>query len=259
MNNKKLDFILNQLADDYQNFLIERIIINSKNYNIDNIPLLDFIKLDADIKENYKIRNNFKKNRIVYRIFALCIMLSLMCGLILFLKYNDLGKLNYDTQIAFAFLMLGSCFYGIYFLLFNKFFIVNIKRFFENINPDKNKKENICNIVFYTWNKLMSLLIQLNTKEKFMPVSELIEEMCSSNILSQDEKNMVQKLRVLKNILSHNFDNIGINDYSNEEILQIIENNQEIIKKVSKILNLNNTETKLQKKTIVDNNVLQNI
>lgn len=236
VNNKKLDFILNQLADDYQNYLIENLLNNYNAYNVDNIPLIDFVKLDAEIKDSYNINKKIRKIKLLFRIISLLVMSGLTCGIILFFKFNKIDNLDNETRIALICILIGCVFYVFSLTLLS----MKLKPMGRNglyvTICDKAINDENKYIIFYTWDKIESLLIQLSTRKKFMPISELIEEMASSNVLSEEEIESVKKLRLIRNLVAHNSDKYNIKEYTYDEITDIVEKNQKIIKKLDKLI-----------------------
>ncbi|MBO7245284.1 MAG: hypothetical protein J6V56_00800 [Clostridia bacterium] len=228
ITNKKLNIVLDELADEYKNLLIEAALNQKNEIQLENINISDITKIDIDIKERLKNRTrNHKINRISDSTTLLGMLYSLF-GLVL-ISIASTEDTLIDSQLYP--IAIICVFFG---------FIIAIVgmmiRLFMNSKNSKNKNRIIMDYEFQiisTWRTIEGLVYQVSPQNDELSLRSMLNNLEQSNIISKTDIKTLNTLMYYRNKILHNTSKKI--EYSAEEIKHLLDKAQEIIIKLSNI------------------------
>lgn len=79
-SNEKLEYILDELGEEYKSLLVEKSLDKNGNVDVDNINLSDLIELDIETKKPLKISKLEKTRKRMFSLSALIGIIYVMIG-----------------------------------------------------------------------------------------------------------------------------------------------------------------------------------
>lgn len=70
ISDKKLQLVLDELAEEYKDLLIEKLLLDFKTKDVDSLPLSELLKLDVSIKDKLIQNKEIEKKKS----FVLCLL-----------------------------------------------------------------------------------------------------------------------------------------------------------------------------------------
>lgn len=228
ISNKKVNIILDELADEYKNLLIETALNQKQEFDVENITISDITKIDIETKERLKNRNrNNRVNRISQLISLLGIIYSLF-GLMLII-ISEVGNNFFDSSlssVAVIFVFLG--------------FIITVMGLMTKmlLNNKRSKIRQKVTMdyeiqIINKWRIIEGIICQITPNNDKLSLRSMINNLEQSRIISKEDLKILNSLMSYRNKILHNAP--GKIEY-NDEIKILLENAQELIDKLSRIV-----------------------
>ena len=228
ISNKKVNIILDELAEEYKNLLIETALNQNQEFDVENISISDITKIDIETKERLKNRSrNNRINRISHLISSLGLVYSLF-GLMLIMVSeagNDFTD-NPLSSVAIICVFLG--------------FIIAIvglmTKMLLNNKKSKISKKSIMDYeiqIINKWRIIEGIIYQTTPNNDKLSLRSMINNLEQSKIISKEDVKLLNSLMFYRNKILHNAP--GEVKY-NDEIKTILDDAQELIEKLSKII-----------------------
>lgn len=226
-SNKKVEFLLDELGEEYKSLLTEKTLDRMRIFDVDNIDLSELIKLDIEVKKYLKVKEKDRTRKRLLSIMALLGVLYFMTGfLILTLDYVRPDMSNSLTKEISIILSFSGTLIFILSVYFSVFSINKLKR-------SKNKDTSYY-VLINKWKEIEALIIQLTPAEYQRGNNNMVEYLRENKMISNDEKNEIfELLRTRNNIVHVPEDNIQI---SKEELQEQINVANKLITKLSKAI-----------------------
>jgi len=226
-SNKKVEFLLDELGEEYKSLLTEKTLDRMRIFDVDNIDLSELIKLDIEVKKYLKVKEKDRTRKRLWSIMALLGVLYFMTGfLILTLDYVRPDMSNSLTKEISIILSFSGALIFILSVYFSVFSINKLKR-------SKNKDTSYY-VLINKWKEIEALIIQLTPAEYQRGNNNMVEYLRKNKMISNDEENEIFELLQTRNNIVHvPEDNIQI---SKEELQEQINVANKLITKLSKAI-----------------------
>lgn len=228
ITNKKFNTILEELAEEYKDFLIEATLNEKNEIDLENISISDLTKIDIAIKEQLKNRNRENRiNRICHSISLLGIIYSLF-GFMLIMISEAGSRLtdNPLSSMAIICVFLG-CIIAI---------IGILTKVLLSIRKSQIDKRTIMDYeiqIINKWRIVEGIIYQISPQNDKLSLRSMLNNLEQTKIISKDDLKTLNSLMHYRNkILHHSPREI---EYS-EEIKIILDDTQELINRLSKII-----------------------
>ncbi len=227
ISNKKVNYILDELADEYKNLLIETALNQRQELDVENISISDITKIDIETKERLKNRSrNNRINRISQLISSLGLIYSLF-GLMLIMVSEAGSDLtdNPLSTIAIICVFLG--------------FIIAIVGLMTKMLLNKKSQISKKTIMDYEiqiinkWRIVEGIIYQISPQNDKLSLRSMLNNLEQSKIISKEDAKLLNSLMHYRNRILHNPP--GEVKY-NDEIKNLLDDVQELIDKLSTIL-----------------------
>jgi len=228
ITNRKLNVILDELAEEYKDLLVEATLSQKNEIDIDNISISDLTKIDIETKERLKNRSkNYKISRISYLVSMIGLIYSLI-GLMLMLVSGTESNFYNDPLSSVA---IVCVFIGFVIAIFG----MMIKLIFNNKKIRANNKLSLDYEIqlINKWRIIESLIYQITPQNDRLSLRSMINNLEQSKFISKEDIRTLNILMHYRNLILHNSPgNIELTD----EIKDVLEESQELIEKLSEII-----------------------
>ena len=226
INSKRFNIILDELAEEYKDLLIEATLKQNNEIDIENINISELTKIDIDTKEHLK--NRIRNNRIdkTSVLISLIGMIYALFGFMLILVSENSNHIS-DNMSSVAIICI---FFGFIIAIIG----VIIKIFFKNKKNIVNKNVDIDYEfqLINKWRIVEGLIYQVSPQNDKLSLKSMINNLEQSKILSKDDLKTLNVLMYYRNKILHNA--FGEIEYS-EDIKILLDDTQKLIDKLSKI------------------------
>ena len=224
---EKIERYLNELSDEYKKLLFKALI--SQSESMENLSVSDLLRLDAEIKkplmEDYKRiqkrRNNLFSVGFIY-VFIGIIM-------VIFPKIFFMAN-SFNIIDVFTLFSIIISFMGVYAIL---------RSFMSPIKSPKyisNKKFEAKPVLEYelinTWRELEGKVNDIIEGNTIKSPRSIIGFLSENDFIDINESKVLQELLRMRNNIVHHSDV----EYSEKELKEIIDNTNNILSKLNKIL-----------------------
>ena len=228
ITNKKLSIVLDELANEYKDLLIEAALIQKNEIDLENINVSDITQIDIDIKERLKYGTiNHKINRISHATTLVGMIYSLI-GLMLIIisSTEDILRNSPFYSVAIICVFLG--------------FIVSIIgmmiRIFMSSQKIKSNKHIILDYeiqIVSIWRTIEGLIYQVSPQNDKLSLRSMLNNLEQTNIISKTDIKTINLLMHYRNCILHSTSKRI--EYNTEEVRNLLDKAQEIITKLSNI------------------------
>lgn len=214
---KKLQILIDELADEYKEFLIETTLEKTHEIDIDRIPASKLVETDAEIKTHLKnFKSNSRNNKIFMVVSFLCLLYISLGLVILIFSRIDSYYLNDPTKrVAFLLIFIGIL----------AFILTCLIKYFFLLKPSKNRKNsNLTDyLVISKWKMLEGLLYQLTPPDTNMSIRTMLNYLCTSNLLTKEEYRIILSFLELRNSCVHQKNTSFYNDVKIHSLLEDVD------------------------------------
>lgn len=230
-NNQKLNKYLDELADEYKELLLQKLLENTSD--MENISISELIRIDTKTKEFLRENkaNEFKKQRLLFMTGVAYITLGIL--VYLFLNLDQKGYIDFPSLFSILISYMGMLIIFMAFLLpyFNKY-----KSHNKLMNKISNKSEDkvLEYEIIMTWREFEGIANDLNNNRNMKPIlpGKIIQMLFDEELITLKESEILKKLLKLRNIIVHS----NNSNFSKQELVSILNETKNIIEKLRKIL-----------------------
>lgn len=227
VTNRKINFILDELAEEYKDLLIETALMKHNEFDIEKINISEITKIDIETKERLKnsVRNRRveKISRLIYFIGMIYSLFGLM--LIMLTENRDAITTNPLSVIAII------CFYLGFIIVFLGFILkISLK--------GKRNKNTMSAYIDYeiqlinAWRTIESLIYQASPQNDSLSLRSMINNLEQAKILSKEDLRTINVLMHYRNKIIH--DTLGERVQYND-VKKLLIDAKGLIKKLSNI------------------------
>ncbi len=225
IENSKIEKVIYELGEEYKDMLIEKILFESKEYDISQVNLPELLRYDLLSKE--KLSTDKRKER-RDKISAFTSIFSVFCIILgmFFLIYREVIRTPYfdiESQLALAYIFLG--FIGFTLPVFMK--ILPIRTY---------KKSDISKYFSYEivnqWKIIEARLIQLTPPDIDSSLEGMIKHLSEIKLLNESDVITIKKLLNYRNQVVHS--SIRTKEYTEEEVKNLLRDSSKIAQKLQK-------------------------
>lgn len=232
ITNKNLSAVLEELAEEYKDLLIEATLSKSNEIDLQNISISDLTKIDIEIKEQLKNKNRNYKVNLISKFVSLLGLIYASIGLMLFLLSGSRGIFTSkedNTLFSIAIVCVFVGFIIVILGMMTKVLLENKKR-----KIDKEKKVNFEIQIINTWRIVEGMIYQLSPQNDKLSLRTMLNNLVQTKIISKEDFKTINLLMQYRNDILHH--SPGEIQY-NEEIKTVLNDAQVLINKLSKISN----------------------
>lgn len=228
ISNRKFNIILEELAEEYKELLIEAALTQNNEIDIENISISELTKIDSETKERLKNRS---RNRRINRMSDLISMTGLLYslfGLMLIMVSSNENRFLDSTLstmaiicvfIGFIIALIGMIMKPV---LSNKKSVINRRQIFDYEFQVINK-----------WRILEGIIYQISPENDRLSLKSMINNLEQSKLISKDDMKTLSLLMNVRNRIVHR--SYGEVEFT-EEIKDVLENAQKLIDKLSDLI-----------------------
>ncbi|WP_434296294.1 hypothetical protein [Clostridium sporogenes] len=229
-NNQKLNKYLDELAAEYRELLLKKLLENTRD--MEDISISELIRIDTKIKESL-MENKAKevrKQKLLLSTGLLYITLGIFIYMFLKLKQNEFMDIPYLLSVLISY--MGMLIMIMAFLI--PYF--NNKSHNKSMNKINNKSDD--KIVEYevimTWRELEGIANDLSNNHDMKPIlpGKIIQLMFDEKLITKEESETLKELLNLRNNIAHSSQYC----FSRQELIIILNKTKNIIEKLKKIL-----------------------
>lgn len=226
-SNEKLEYILDELGEEYKSLLVEKSLDKIGNVDVDNINLSDLIELDIETKKPLKTSKIENKRKRVFSLTALVGILYVMTGGLLLILRPYPTNVNNRLITEFSIIVM---FMGMVFFLLSVYASV----FLDWKRRKSSNKDISPYALFNNWKEIEALITQLTPDEYHKGPRYMVEYLSDNRMISIEEKRQILELLQIRNIIVHTSEeNLNM---SKEEIQEKITIADKIINNLSKLI-----------------------
>lgn len=228
-NNEKIEKYLDELANEYKELLYKALISRSKPF--DDLSVSELLRLDNEIKrplfEDYNRKQ--RRRRMLLSLGLTYMLIGLLCFVV---SKVVLGDFHYNRESMITLMSVIISIVGL---------IITIYSYASqtlNIFPQKyvNKREDTNHVYEYevitTWRELEGIVNDISINANVKTPRSIIEYLSESQFIDENEYNILKDFLKMRNNVTHYSDN----EYSSNEIKEMLEKVNKIIEKIKKIV-----------------------
>ncbi|WP_162011365.1 hypothetical protein [Streptococcus sp. S784/96/1] len=219
MEQKKLEFYLDSLSEEYKELLYKTILDRSKS--IENISENDLLSIDDRAKKVLRQANKTEK----YKIFQMVAMMYVLLGVII-LAYIYIREFKYYQYSSINTLAVLMIVFGLYLV-----FIVMLLQLLQQLKKNRQqsiKERNQVEIILEYYKRLEKAVKKYFPEEnKRRNLSASLREIRAKDIINDDDYNVLNTFFDLRNNLVHFSEKNSLTNYIDSE---------DVLKKTKKII-----------------------
>lgn len=228
ITNKRVNIVLDELADEYKNLLVEAVLVQQNEFNTENISLSEIVKIDMELKERLKNRSrNHRINKISYITTMIGIIYSLIG--VMFLTITPLNGTFHDSayfpiSIICIFVGFIVAIIGLMVKVLSHNKITAIKK---KIAMDYEVQ------IINTWRIVEELIRQIAPRNDVMSLRSMINYLEQSSIITKEDIKIIYSLMHCRNDIMHN----SLKEKTDtEEVRILLDRAHELVRKLSNVI-----------------------
>lgn len=223
-NEEKIERYLDDLADEYKELLLKRLLEVSGT--IENLSVSELLRIDNEIKK--PLLPDYRRHQRRQRVVLIAGMLYAIMGIMLLAMFEMIDSLRYDgmTLVALVITFLGLLMSLMSVMLPSSKYPLG-KHETRNTEDDRAIWEYS---VVKTWRELEGVAADIYTESKAMSTSSIISIFLQDNYINKGEAEMLREFLKMRNNIVHDTDN----NYKLEEIKDMLKGVQSILNNLKK-------------------------
>ncbi|MGF2030346.1 hypothetical protein ACQUFH_12695 [Lactococcus lactis] len=226
-SNEKLEYILDELGEEYKSLLVEKSLDKNGNVDVDNINLSDLIELDIETKKPLKISKLEKTRKRMFSLSALIGIIYVMIGGLMLILRPYRTNINNRLITEFSFIVI---FMGMLVFLLSVYASV-----FLDLKRRRSSNKDISPYaLFNNWKEIEALITQLTPDEYHKGPRTMVEYLSRNRMISSEDKKQILELLQIRNKIVHSSeDNLKM---SKVELQKKIKMANKLIDNLSKLI-----------------------
>lgn len=225
-NEEKIERYLDDLADEYKELLLKRLLEVSGT--IENLSVSDLLRIDNEIKK--PLLADYRRQQRRKRVILMAGMLYAIIGIMLLTMLEMVDSLRYDGMTLVA---LVITFLGLLMSLMSE--MLPSSKYFsgkhEAINTEDDRALWEYSVV-KTWRELEGIAADIYMDSKSTTTSSILSKFSQDNYINKDEAETLREFLKMRNNIVHDTDN----NYKLQEIKDMLKGVQNIINNLKKAI-----------------------
>lgn len=199
VTNRKLIVILNELAEEYKDNLLEATLSSKNEVDIENISISDLIRIDIEIKDHLKNRNRKKKVHKISTSITLLGLIYALLGLMLTIVSDNNSHITDSSLHTVAFVCIFAGFIVAVIGL-----MIGILLRTQKIQGKQINSSDYEITIINTWRTIESLVYQISPHNDKLSLKSMLNNLEQSNLISKEELKTLNQLLLYRNKILHN-------------------------------------------------------
>lgn len=232
LSNYRLKTIIDELGEEYKDFLVEYILDKTGQIDADQINPSDLIRLDVETKQTLRKDQSLHRNNRMLSLISLIGIMYALVGLMLMMLSELRGRIQNDTLLMISVVLI---FLGLFVALFSLIYRNAIRT--RRTSPHyllRQKREISQYEIVNKWKEIEALIHELTPNEAALSLSSMIQDLRKTNIISEQDLQTIQCLLDLRNQVVHGSGESQ--NLSQAELRSILIESDRIISKMKKIV-----------------------
>ena len=182
ITNKNLNAVLEELAEEYKDLLIEATLNRSNEIDLQNISISDLTKIDIEIKEHLKNKKRNYKVDLISKFISFLGVIYTSIGLMLILLSGSRGIFTNKEDNTLFSVAIVCVFIG--FMIVISGMMTKLLLEYKKRKIDKKNKVDIEIQIINTWRIIEGMIYQLspqNDKLSLRSMLNNLEQNCKNN------------------------------------------------------------------------------
>ena len=223
-NEEKIERYLDDLADEYKELLLKRLLEVSGR--IENLSVSELLRIDNEVKR--PLLSDYRKQQRRQRVLLMAGMIYAIMGIMLLAMFEMVDSFRYDgmTLVALTITFLGLMMSLISVMLpSSKYFLGKNER--KNVENDRAIWEYS---VLKTWRELEGVAADIYTESRGISTGSIISKFLQDNYISKVDAKTLKEFLKMRNNIVHNTDN----NYKLEDIKNMLKGVRNILDNLKK-------------------------
>lgn len=225
-NEEKIERYLDDLADEYKELLLKRLLEVSGT--IENLSVSDLLRIDNEIKK--PLLADYRRQQRRKRVILMAGMLYAIIGIMLLTMLEMVDSLRYDGMTLVA---LVITFLGLLMSLMSE--MLPSSKYFsgkhEAINTEDDRALWEYSVV-KTWRELEGIAADIYMDSKSTTTSSILSKFSQDNYINKEEAETLREFLKMRNNIVHDTDN----NYKLQDIKDMLKGVQNIINNLKKAI-----------------------
>lgn len=225
-NEEKIERYLDDLADEYKELLLKRLLEVSGT--IENLSVSDLLRIDNEIKK--PLLSDYRRQQRKKRVILMAGILYSIMGIMLLTMFEMVDSLRYEgmTLVALVITFLGLL------MSLMSVMLPNSKNFFgkHEVRNTEDDRALLEYSVVKTWRELEGVAADIYMDSKAITTSSILSKFLQDNYINNDEAETLRGFLKMRNNIVHDTDN----NYKLQEIKDMLKRAQSIINNLKKAI-----------------------
>lgn len=223
-NEDKIERYLDELADEYKELLLKRLLEVSGT--IENLSVSELLRIDTEIKK--PLLADYRRQKRKQRVMLMAGMLYAIMGIMLLALFEMIDSIRYDGMTLVA---LVITFLGLLMSLMSVMLPSSKQPLSKHETGNMEDNRAIWEYsVVKTWRELEGIAADIYTESKAMPTNSIISKFLQDNYINKGEAERLREFLKMRNNIVHDTDN----NYKLEEIKDALKEIQGILNSLKK-------------------------
>lgn len=225
-NEEKIERYLDDLADEYKELLLKRLLEVSGT--IENLSVSDLLRIDNEIKK--PLLADYRRQQRKKRVILMAGISYSIMGIMLLTMFEMVDSLRYEgmTLVALVITFLGLL------MSLMSVMLPNSKNFFgkHEVRNTEDDRVLLEYSVVKTWRELEGVAADISMDSKAITTSSILSKFSQDNYINNDEAETLREFLKMRNNIVHDTDN----NYKLQEIKDMLKGAQSIINNLKKAI-----------------------